>query len=1061
MRLRFFVSLSLYIFCMSTILAQEAFFTVDPSISPDGQTIVFSYDGDIWQVNAHGGEALRLTAMKGEESLPHISPDGKWLAFSSTQYGNKDIYIMPLNGGDVKQLTYHDGADDVDSWSWDSKSVYFTSSRSNRFTGYKVSINGTTPERLFEHYFNNVHNVVTHPTSGEIFFNESWESKNFTHRKRYKGDYNPNIKSYQPQSKTYKEYTSYNGKDMWPTIDQSGNLYFASDEANGEYNLYTFSNGKKTALTSFKTSIGWPQVSSNGKKIVFSKDYQIFLYDVASKKSQKLDIRIFKNNTLGKSQDFQVKDNISYFDVSPDNKKMAFISRGILFVSDIKGKYIKQLATNPYERITEVKWLKDNKSLLFTQTSGGYTNIFSISADGSGSAIRRTDEAKNNVGLILDPKMEKVAYLSGRNEFCLMDLENFQKTVAVSDEFWALGRTGVEFSPDGAYLVYNAFRNFETDIFTYHLASKKITNLTQTGVSERDPIWSKDGKYIYFVSNLTEPGFPRGGGDSHLYSMALDKYEAPFSSDKFAELFKEESKESKKEGETESKSGETKSDSVKSKKTVSADSTNITINEVGLMDRLELISPSFGSQFGAFEISKDGTSYLYYFSNHDEGRNQLWRTTIKPFEKNKTDKLESPPIRGGQIVSVKDKHYLLLNGTVNTLNPESNKLDKIETSFTFRKQLQHEFNQMFFEAWAGFESNFYDEKFHGENWQALRDRYASFLPYVTKREQLSQLFNDMLGELNTSHFGFRSDGKEDVVYYGSNTLETGIVFSKDKPFEVERIVSKSPADVTGKNIRPGDVLKQVNGVMVDPKMNREFYFSQPSMDAELQLVFTRNGVDTLINIHPISSGALKSLLYDEWVNANQTYVDQMGKKRIAYVHMKNMGSDELTNFKREMVSEAYQRDALILDLRNNTGGNVHDDVLQFLSQKKYAQWKYREGKLSPQPNFSPADKPIIILTNEQTLSDAEVTSAGFKALNLGKIIGTETYRWIIFTTGAGLVDGSFYRLPSWGCYDLKGENLEKTGVSPDIYVKETFEDRLEGNQPQLDKAIEEIFKSLR
>ncbi|MCB0646921.1 MAG: PD40 domain-containing protein [Saprospiraceae bacterium] len=1051
MKQNYWLILTLIICSNVALIAQDAFFTMDPTISPNGETIVFSYEGDLWQVSAKGGEAFRLTGMRGEESLPRFSPDGKWLAFSSTQYGNKDVYIVPVGGGDIRQLTYHDGADDVDSWSWDSKQVYFTSSRANRFAGYSVNISGTTPVRLFDHYFNNVHNVVAHPSSGEIFFNESWESKNFTHRKRYKGDFNPNIKSYNTKTGAYKEYTNYKGKDMWATIDSKGTIYFASDEENGQYNLYTFVNGKKNALTHFKTSIGWPQVSAGGNKIVFTKDYQIFIYDVAGKKSQKVDISIYKNNTLTKTQDFKTKDNITYFDISPDNKKMAFLSRGVLFVSDIKGKFIQQMETDPKERILEVKWLKDNRTLLFSQTASGYTNLFTMPADGTGTPKRITNEAKNNIGLVLDPKMENAVYLSGRDELRLLNLQDFKSTTAVKDEFWALGRTKFEFSPDGNYILYNAFRNFELDIFTYHIPSKKIINLTNTGVSESEPAWSADGKYIYFESNLTEPSFPRGGGDRHIYRMALDKYEKPYTLDKFNELFKEEDK--KKTDSTEVKTSE--------KKEVKKDSIQITINEAGLMDRIEQISPSFGSQGSVFEIVKDGTSYIYYVSTHDEGRRQLWRTVVKPFENNKTEKLESSPVRGGQFVTAKDKNYLLLNGAINTLNPESNKTEKIETDYTFRKDLESEFHQMFYEAWAGFESNFYDEKFHGENWLTLRDQFAQYLPYVTKREQLSVLFNDMLGELNTSHFGFRTDGKEDAAFYGSQTNETGIVFSKDNPYKVERIVAKSPADITGKNIKAGDILKKVNGKTVDPVKNRESYFSQPSLDDEIELVFTRNNQDTTILLHPISSGALKNMLYDEWVDDNQAYVDAQSKKRIAYVHMKNMGDGELTNFKKEMVSEAYQRDALILDLRNNTGGNVHDAVLQFLSQKPYAQWKYREGKMAPQPNFGPAAKPIIILTNEQTLSDAEVTSAGFKEMGLGKIIGTETYRWIIFTTGGSLVDGSFYRLPSWGCYALNGDNLEKTGVTPDIYVKESFEDRLTGKQPQLDKAIEEILKALK
>lgn len=1045
---RYFIVFTLLAYFSITLSAQEAYFQIDPTLSPNGQTIVFSYDGDLWKIPASGGEASRITAMQGEETLPRISPDGKWIAFSATQYGNKDVYIMPMEGGEVKQLTYHDATDDVDSWSWDSKTIYFTSSRYNRFSGYEIAASGGTPKRLFEHYFNNVHNVVEHPSSGEIFFNESWESKNFTHRKRYKGDYNPDIKSYNSKTKAYKEYTSYIGKDMWATFDRNGTLYFASDEANDEYNLYTLSNGNKTALTSFKTSIGRPQVSADGQKIVFTKDYQIFLYDVASKRAKKVVITILKNNTLFKSQDFQAKDNISYFDVSPDTKKIAFVSRGELFVSDIKGRFVKHIVTTNNERVLEVKWLKDNRTLLFNQTSNGYINLYTIPADGTGNEKRHTNESKNNINLELDHKLENAVYVSGRDELRLLNLETFKSTTVVTDEFWALRPTTAQFSPDDKYLLYNAFRDFERDVFVYHIPSKTITNLTNTGVNEQDPVWSADGKYVYFESNLTEPSFPRGTSTVQIYRMALDKYEAPFRSDQFDDLFKEVDKKDK-----DDKKKETEEENSKVK--------TVTINTEGLMERLQRISPAFGRQAGTYIITKDETTYVYYGSNHDEGNFNLWRTIIKPFESNKTEKVGTLRVGGGQFKSVKDKHYILINGTIHSMNLSSNKLSKINIDIKFRKNLNNEFYQMFYEAWAGFESNFYDDDFHGQNWEKLRDKYAIFLPYITKRSQLSLLFNDMLGELNTSHFGFNTFGEEDDEFYGSRTLATGLIFTKDNPYIVERIVAKSAADVTDKNIRPGDELVAVNGKSVNKRMNRELYFSEPSIDSEMQLTFKRSNKTFTVNIHPTASFALRNLLYDEWVANNQSYVDQKGNNKIAYVHMKNMGAGELNNFMREMVSEAYKKDALILDLRNNTGGNVHDDVLQFLSQKSYSKWKYRNGKLASQPNFTPADKPIIILVNEQTLSDAEVTSAGFKELRLGKVIGTETYRWIIFTSGAGLVDGSFYRLPSWGCYTLGGDNLEFTGVKPDIYVKETFEDRLTGKQPQLDKAIDEIMKRLR
>jgi C-terminal processing protease CtpA/Prc len=242
-------------------------------------------------------------------------------------------------------------------------------------------------------------------------------------------------------------------------------------------------------------------------------------------------------------------------------------------------------------------------------------------------------------------------------------------------------------------------------------------------------------------------------------------------------------------------------------------------------------------------------------------------------------------------------------------------------------------------------------------------------------------------------------------------------------------------------------------------MDRNFYFTQPSLDKELRLTFNSNGQIKVIKIHPQQS--LFTNLYDEWIDKNQKRVDEKSNGKIGYGYMKNMGQAELEQFIIDMTQELIKKDALIFDLRYNTGGNVHDEVLKFLSQRSYLQWKFREGKLTPQSNFSPGDKPIVLLINEQSLSDAEMTAQGFKQLKLGKIIGNGTYRWIIFTSGISLVDGSSVRMPSWGCYSKDGNDLEITGVQPDITVINTFEDKIGGKDPQLDKAIEEILRQLK
>lgn len=1042
--------LTLFFLLLTTSIQSQknkAYFTLKPTLTPDGSEVIFSYEGDLWKVSSNGGDAYRITAMDGVETNPSVSPDGKWLAFSSNQYGNNDVYIMPLAGGEIKQLTYHQGNDMVSSWNWDSKTINFTSNRYNRMTNYTVTISGETPKRTFDHYFNTVHNLVQHPRTKDLYFNESWESSNFAHRKRYKGDYNPDIKSYNLRTKKFTKHTNYRGKDFATTIDKQGNIYFKSDEYKGEYNLYTFKNGKKKRLTSFSTSIMWPKVSANGKKVVFRKDYQIFVYDVDKKSSKKLNININNNTTLNKEQSYNVKGKISYFDVSPDGKKLAFVSRGKLFISDIKGKFIKQIPTKATEAVKEVKWLKNNTSLLYSRSVDGYYNWFVISAKDVGTPKQVTNSKMNNRQITLNSDRSKGVYLRGRNEIYTIDLNSLENTLIVKDELWGFYNSNPYFSPDDKYVVYNAYRNFEVDIFVYDVQRKKSLNLTKTKVSESQPTWSPDGKYIYFASDRTKPGFPTGQVQTKVYQMALDRYENPFKSDKIDELF------------VEKKSDKDKKDKKKDEDK-EAKKVKVSINEKGLMSRLTRISPRFGSQ-GNISVIKDGKkTHILYVSNHAEGKNKLWKTTLEPFEKNKTEKISSKPVYGYQLVSNKKKHYILSSGTINTLNLSGNKLKPIAINYNFNKSLSDEFSQMYYDAWAGFEQNFYDENFHGQNWQELRDRYAKFLPYVSNRASLRLIFNDMLGELNTSHFGFNSNGKEEKVYHGTRSLATGILFNNQKPYTIERIVAESPTDVKGKDLRKGDKLVAVNGTRVDENKNREYYFTNPKSISEMQLTFSRNEKEFTVNVHPTHYNVVKTLLYDEWQDQNQAYVDKKSNNNIAYVHMKNMTNSELIKFKEDLMSDEADKKGLILDLRYNTGGNVHDAVLNFLRQKQYLSWKYREGKLGSQSNVNYGNKPIVLLINEQSLSDAEMTSAGFKELKLGTIVGTETYRWIIFTTGASLVDG-FYRLPSWGCYTLDGKDLELEGVKPDIYVGKDFKDRLQKNTPQLDKAIDIIMKQIR
>ncbi len=1037
-----FVTLSVFILSFSAAAQDNAaYFLSNPCLTPDGQTVIFSFEGDLWKANINNGQASRLTAMQGYETSPRVSPDGRWIAFSGRQYGNADVFVMPVNGGEVRQITYHSGNDEVTSWSWDSKSIYFNSGRMGQVAGFKVSADGGTPQRVFGNYFFQFdHNLVEHPTSGEIFFNDTWESSNQVQRKRYKGPFNPDIQSYNLKTKQHKKYTTWEGKDFAATIDRNGNIYFISDEANGEYNLYTMNGDRKKGLTRFSSSIKTPQVNANGGKVVFEKDYQLWIYDVQADKESKLNISIIRNNTLPKEKDFDVKGKISAYDISPDGKKLAFVSRGELFVSDVEGKFIQQINRRSAERVVEVKWMSDNKTLLFNQTLDGYTNLYTIAADGNGMVKQLTAEKKNSRSMVLNKKRTQAVYLCGREEVKLIDLKTFVPKTIVRDEIWGFQNSDPGFSPDGEYVVFTAIRNFEQDIFVHNIKENKTTNLTNTGITEASPIWSSDGKYIYFTSQRLKASYPFGMPNARVYRVPLENIDEPYRMDKFSEMFKDEKKDTTKK---------TPADSLRS----------MTIDTDLIMERLDQVSPSLGAQFLQALYQKGDKTNVLYTSNHGEAKNALWKTVIEPFEERKTEKIAGTDNSFGfDIVEVSDKMYVLFNGNINKLNLEGNKVDPINISYTFRRNLSEEFDQMFYEAWAQMEENYYDEKFHGLNWNKTKEYYKQFLPNLNNRADMRVMLNDMLGELNSSHQGFGTFGDDETIVLQNQTMETGIMFDEADAYKVKYIVKRSAADKKAIDIKPGDILVKVNDEEVDKNKDRNYYFTVPSRDKELKLTFNRNGQMVTTKLHPQST--LFNNLYDEWIDNNQKRVDEKSKGRVAYGYMRNMGQGELDQFIIDMTQELNNKDALIFDLRYNTGGNVHDEVLNFLSRKTYLNWKYREGSLTKQSNFSPSDKPIVLLINEQSLSDAEMTSAGFKALKLGTIIGNETYRWIIFTSGVSLVDGSSVRMPGWGCYTLEGKDLEANGVQPDIKVINTFDDKLNGRDPQVDKAVEEILRQL-
>lgn len=612
-----------------------------------------------------------------------------------------------------------------------------------------------------------------------------------------------------------------------------------------------------------------------------------------------------------------------------------------------------------------------------------------------------------------------IAFISGSRDVMVLSTDNDRVRRIAESQFWSFRNYRMNFSFDGSYLAFEGMNLFEGDIFIYSFKDKSLHNLTNSASSEGSPVFSPDGKNLYLTANLYGSSFPRGGGRGQLYRLPLRRYDQkPFPSDVYDALFEENAAAATDSGAAE---------------------VNIDYREV--FRRLEKM-PENG--YSPYTFSDGRNSWLLYTASGEVKALKISDPEAEPVQ------IKGISARRGYFTCSDDAPYFISGGDVFRINLDRNNASEVSLSADVEKDLDNEFRQIFYEGWAVLDQNFYDVNFHGTDWKAKRDYYASFLPYVRSRGHLRTLFNDMLGELNSSHLRFTSSGaEENTPKVSTHTAETGIIWNSFDPYLVDRILTDAPANNVDNDIRPGDRLVAVNGVRVDADANRESYLVSAVPQEEVRMTFSRNGKEYDVKLHTVSSGELKNMLYTEWEDQRRAMVDSLTDGRVAYIHLRDMTDASLYPFLMQMHTDAVNRDALILDLRYNNGGNVHKEVLDFLRQQEHFRWSYRDFEPNAHPNVTPADKPIVVLVNERSLSDAEVTSNGIRTLGIAKIVGTETYRWIIFTSGVSFVDGSYSRLPAWGCYSLSGDDLEFTGVKPDIYVRNTFVDRMSGNDPQL------------
>jgi tricorn protease len=1026
-----------------------------PAISPDGKYIAFSYMGDIWAVSSEGGKAVRLTDHMAYDREPIWSPDGKWLAFTSNRKGNNDVYLMNAEGGVPQQLTFHSDNDVANDFTSDGSWIIFTSSRSSSSSVLKISRNGGNAIPILDTYWSWPYRARIIPDGNTVLFSLGMEN-NFWWRRGYSGSNTAKIWIKKLTENTALLVFGDESNCFWPNWGGNGKLiYFVSDREYNNKNIWSVASdgsGLKAITTFDQEDVKWLTVAKSVPLASYEREFGIWITDLSTGSSRRVPIEApaeTKENRIFFVDDTQV----SEFRLSPDGKKIAAVVRGDIFILSTDGGYARNITKTPW-REKHIDWDKESKHIVYVSDTDANPDIYIISALGHDERKRLTKNEENVLYPRFSPDGKWIAYCQGKRQIRLMQPNGEADQLLIEDDFG--GRFGDNFSwsPDSRYIAIVPQKNGNRDIFAVDIQTKNKILLTNTAYDESNPQWSSDGKFLLFTSNRFGHSFPEFTGKWDIYQVYLEPKKPEFEEDDFEKLFetkdKEEAEKPDKEKEEKPKKEEGENEKVEVK-----------LRLKDLDRQTETVTYTLGNDRSYILNPKDNETI--YFASNIDGEYHLWKTSLKKKERGKYESF-MPQIRYPSDLQFDKKGqylYYLSQGKLGQIDINSKKNKTIAFNVKIKVDKIADYEQALGELYYTLQHYFYDTDLHQVNWRKLYEHYKPVLQQVREDQDFYDYANEMIGHLNSSHTGIQGprhmSTEEQSAHVGAEWD-----FSSEM-VTLKRIIKNGPLYDQIGDVTIGDQLIAINGKIVEVKKNIWTQFNGlVGKRATLTFKSQKANKNVDISVEPISSSAEKRLLLEEWIESRKEIVKQKTDDEAAYIYMQAMGGGDLSRFLKELERDAVPRKGLILDLRFNFGGNVHDRVLQALTKPIYAKWRIRGLSETPQSTFGVSDKPIVLLVNEVTLSDGEMTANGYKTLKRGPIVGNTTYGWLIFTTGVRLMNGGYFRLPFWGCYTLDGQDLETSGgVKPDIFVINDLNHDLQRQDPQLDKAIEVILEKIK